>query len=129
MNDDHGISSVSATRVYNRLGDKRMERPASERNGNTLKGFKDFYLLPGRERLLDVFVRSFSAARRCERVCRFESLIVSHHSRFTCECTKEEIKDDDDDARGFYGSGVWYCTCPVSCFSPVHTLPCATHPV
>ena len=29
---------------------------------------------------------------------RFESLVVSHHSRFnvTCECNKEEINDDDD---------------------------------
>ena len=25
---------------------------------------------------------------------RFESLILSHHSRFTCECNKEEINDD-----------------------------------
>ena len=28
----------------------------------------------------------------------FESLILSHHSRFTCECKKEEIDDHDDDA-------------------------------
>ena len=28
---------------------------------------------------------------------RFESLILSHHSRFTCECNIEEINDDDDD--------------------------------
>ena len=28
---------------------------------------------------------------------RFESLILSHHSRFTCECNREEIDDDDDD--------------------------------
>ena len=28
---------------------------------------------------------------------RFESLILSHHSRFTCECNKEEINDGDDD--------------------------------
>ena len=28
---------------------------------------------------------------------RFESLIVSHHARFTCECNNEEIIDDDDD--------------------------------
>ena len=27
---------------------------------------------------------------------RFESLILSHHSRFTSECNKEEINDDDD---------------------------------
>ena len=29
---------------------------------------------------------------------RFESLILSHHSRFnvTCECNKEEINDDDE---------------------------------
>jgi len=27
---------------------------------------------------------------------RFESLIISHHSRFTCECNKEDIHDDDD---------------------------------
>ena len=26
---------------------------------------------------------------------RFESLILSHHSRFTCECNEEEINDDD----------------------------------
>jgi len=26
---------------------------------------------------------------------RFESLDVSHHSRFTCERNKEEINDDD----------------------------------
>ena len=32
-----------------------------------------------------------------ERRGRFESLILSHHSRFTCECNKEEINDDDDD--------------------------------
>ena len=31
---------------------------------------------------------------------RFESLILSHHSRFTCECNKEEINDDNDDGRG-----------------------------
>ena len=29
--------------------------------------------------------------------CRFESLILSHQSRFTCECNKEDINDDDDD--------------------------------
>jgi len=29
---------------------------------------------------------------------RFESLILSHHPRCTCECNKEEINDDDDDA-------------------------------
>ena len=28
---------------------------------------------------------------------RFESLISSHNSRFTCECNKEELNDDDDD--------------------------------
>jgi len=28
---------------------------------------------------------------------RFESLILSLHSRFTCNCNKEEINDDDDD--------------------------------
>ena len=28
---------------------------------------------------------------------RFESLILSHNSRFTCECNNEEINDDDDD--------------------------------
>ena len=28
---------------------------------------------------------------------RFESLILSHHSRFTGECNKEDIDDDDDD--------------------------------
>ena len=27
----------------------------------------------------------------------FESLILSRHSRFTCECNKEDINDDDDD--------------------------------
>ena len=29
----------------------------------------------------------------------FESLILSHHfrSNVTCECTKQEINDDDDD--------------------------------
>ena len=29
---------------------------------------------------------------------RFESVILSHHSRFkiTCECNKEEINDDDN---------------------------------
>jgi len=27
---------------------------------------------------------------------RFESLILSHHSSFTCECNKEDINDDDD---------------------------------
>jgi len=31
---------------------------------------------------------------------RFESLIVSHHLRFTCECNKEENDNDDDDAGG-----------------------------
>jgi len=25
--------------------------------------------------------------------CRFDNLILSHHSRFTCECNKEEIND------------------------------------
>ena len=28
---------------------------------------------------------------------RFESLILSHHSKFTCECDKQDIHDDDDD--------------------------------
>ena len=28
---------------------------------------------------------------------RFASLIFSHHSRFTCECNREKIYDDDDD--------------------------------
>jgi len=28
---------------------------------------------------------------------RVEILIFSHHSRFTCECNKEEINDDDDE--------------------------------
>ena len=33
---------------------------------------------------------------------RFESLILSHHSRFNvaCECNKEEINDDDDGTGG-----------------------------
>ena len=26
----------------------------------------------------------------------FESLMLSHHSRFTCECDKEEIKDENE---------------------------------
>ena len=30
---------------------------------------------------------------------KFESLIVSHHSRFTCECDKEEIYDDNDECQ------------------------------
>jgi hypothetical protein len=30
---------------------------------------------------------------------RFGSFISSPHSRFTCECNKEEFNDDDDDAR------------------------------
>ena len=34
------------------------------------------------------------------RVCRFESLIISHHSRFTCEYNKKQTNDDDDDGRG-----------------------------
>ena len=37
---------------------------------------------------------------------RFESLILSHHSRFTCECNKEEIDDDDELPRG------WQVNCP-----------------
>jgi len=28
---------------------------------------------------------------------RFESLIFSHHSRYTCECNKEDINDDEDE--------------------------------
>ena len=40
----------------------------------------------------------------CRGSSRFESLILSHHSRFTCECTKEEINDDDDDDDLPYGS-------------------------
>jgi len=31
---------------------------------------------------------------------RFESLVFSHHSRFTCECNKKEINDDDDADEG-----------------------------
>ena len=27
---------------------------------------------------------------------RFESLILSHHSMFTCECDKDDINDEDD---------------------------------
>ena len=47
---------------------------------------------------------------------RFESLILSHHSRFTCECNKEEINDDNDDkgsrtGRAFSG-GVSACSSP-----------------
>ena len=29
---------------------------------------------------------------------RFESLILPHHARFTCECNKKDINDDGDDA-------------------------------
>jgi len=29
---------------------------------------------------------------------RFESLILSDQSRFTCECNEEEINHDDDEA-------------------------------
>ena len=36
---------------------------------------------------------------------RFESLILSHHSRFTCACNKEDINDDDD-ARAGGGGGL-----------------------
>ena len=39
-------------------------------------------------------VTSSGFARACSR---FESLILSHHSRFTCKCNKEDITDDDDD--------------------------------
>ena len=38
---------------------------------------------------------------------RSESLILSHHSRFTCECNKEDINDDDDDDVWCSGVGVW----------------------
>ena len=30
---------------------------------------------------------------------RFESLILSRHSKFTCQCNQEEINDDDDERR------------------------------
>jgi len=30
-------------------------------------------------------------------ISRCESLILSHHLRFTCECNQEELDDDDDD--------------------------------
>jgi len=30
---------------------------------------------------------------------RFKSWIISHHSRFTCECNEEEISDDDRESR------------------------------
>ena len=38
---------------------------------------------------------------------RFESLVLSHHSRFnvTCECNTEEINDDDDAGGGVVGAG------------------------
>jgi len=44
-----------------------------------------------RERVASLAVPLF----RCSS--SFESLILSQHSRFTCECNKEEINDDDDD--------------------------------
>jgi len=44
-----------------------------------------------------------------------ESLIVSHHSRFTCECDKEEIDDEDDhgaelrvEGAGLRVQGLWF---------------------
>ena len=39
---------------------------------------------------------------------RFETLILSQHSRFNvaCECHKEEINDDDDDGVMVKGLGV-----------------------
>jgi len=37
---------------------------------------------------------------------RSESLILSHHSRFECECNKEEINNDDDENGLAYGFGV-----------------------
>jgi len=40
----------------------------------------------------------------------FESLILSHHSKFTCEFHKEEINDDDDDD----DEGWWRVTLPRS---------------
>ena len=40
---------------------------------------------------------------------RFESLIVSHHSRFTCECNRKEINDD----AGGLGCGVWGSGCRI----------------
>jgi len=33
----------------------------------------------------------------CRGSSMFESLILSHHSKFTCECNEEDINDDDDD--------------------------------
>ena len=30
-------------------------------------------------------------------------MILSHHSRFTCDCNKQEVDDDDDDAGGAGG--------------------------
>ena len=39
---------------------------------------------------------------------RFESLIISRHSRFTCECNQEEMNNDDDGVVcGVWGSGFW----------------------
>jgi len=38
---------------------------------------------------------------------RFVSLILSHHSRFTRECNKEDINDDDDGCGiRVYGPGI-----------------------
>ena len=40
---------------------------------------------------------------------RFESLMLSHHSRYkvTCECSEEDINDDDDDDHLCCGCRVW----------------------
>jgi len=42
-----------------------------------------------------------------EGIRRFERCILSHHSRFTCECNKEDINDDDDDWEGRPRRGGW----------------------
>jgi len=47
--------------------------------------------------------------RHLDHLCRFESLILSHHSRYkvTCECSEEDINDDDDDDHLCCGCRVW----------------------
>jgi len=70
-----------------RVGDARLmalATAASERR------FKDFHLT-AKARICPWL--SHMRHIRSTSVC----LILSHHSRFTCECNKEDINDDNDD--------------------------------
>ena len=77
---DNPTRAVRATRPCNRLGRRA----------------RNLLTQPGGTRRVGLSIPFASRGSS-----RFESLILSHHSRYkvTCECNEEDISDDDDASR------------------------------